>query len=236
MCGRYVSPDRAAIERAWQIVRSDGNPFARRFNVQPTTIVAALVRDPDGLALRAARWGLVPRWWKEAKPPKFTFNARLEEAAGKPMWREPIRHARCLVPAEGWYEWRTLEHTDPRTGEITQIKQPHYIRRSDGRLLAFAGLMSVWSRPDSGEPQLTCAILTTDSSGPVAQVHDRMPVVLPDDAQAEWLDPALTDAATVTSLARERPVPQDFVHYAVRRLVNSAKNEGPELIEPAPDA
>lgn len=236
MCGRYVSPDRAAIERAWQIVRSDGNPFARRFNVQPTTIIPALVRDPDGLALRAARWGLVPRWWKEARLPKFTFNARLEEAAGKPMWREPIRHARCLVPAEGWYEWRTLERTDPHTGEITRIKQPHYIRRADGRLLAFAGLMSVWSGLDSGGPQLTCAILTTDSSGPVSQVHDRMPVVLPDDAQAEWLDPALADAAAVTSLARERPVPQDFVHYAVRRLVNSAKNEGPELIEPAPDA
>jgi putative SOS response-associated peptidase YedK len=236
MCGRYVSPDRAAIERAWQIVRSDGNPFPRRYNVQPSTVVPILVLEAGGLALRAARWGLVPRWWKEAKPPRFTFSARLEEAATKPMWREPVRHARCLVPAEGWYEWRSFERTDPATGEITVVKQPHYIRRSDGRPLCFAGLMSLWTKPDAAAPQPTCAILTTDSKGPVAEVHERMPVVLPDDAQAEWLDPALADAAKVGALARERPRPQEFVHYAVRKLVNSAKNEGPELIEPDREA
>ena len=232
MCGRYVSPDRAAIERAWQIVRSDGNPFELRYNVQPTTVVPILALEPGGLALRAARWGLVPHWWKEAKPPKFTFNARLEEAAAKPMWRDPMRRARCLVPAMGWYEWRTFERTDPRTGEISMVKQPRYIRRADGRLFCFAGLMSLWAKPDISEPQLSCAILTTDSSGPVAEVHTRMPVVLPDETHAEWLDPGLADSAKVTALARERPVPQDFLHYAVRRLVNSAKNEGPELIEP----
>jgi putative SOS response-associated peptidase YedK len=236
MCGRYVSPDRAAIERAWQIVRSDGNPFALRYNVQPTTIVPVLVLEPGGLALRAARWGLVPRWWKEAKPPKFTFNARLEEAAAKPMWRDPVRRGRCLVPAMGWYEWRGVERTDPRTGEIALVKEPHYIRRADGRLFCFAGLMADGAQPQAGQPQLTCAILTTDSAGPVAEVHSRMPVVLPDDAHAEWLDPALVDSARVTGIARERPVPGEFVHYVVRKLVNFAKNEGPGLIEPAAQA
>jgi len=233
MCGRYVSPDRAAIERAWQIVRSDGNPFELRYNVQPTTIVPVLMLAPDGRALRASRWGLVPRWWKEAKPPKFTFNARLEEAASKPMWRDPMRRGRCLVPAMGWYEWRSVERTDPRTGEISVIKEPHYIRRGDGRLFCFAGLMSEWVKPDVAAHQLTCAILTTASAGPVADVHDRMPVVLPDDAHADWLDPALVDSARAAGIARERPAPSEFVHYIVRRLVNNARNEGPELIEPA---
>ncbi len=233
MCGRYVSPDRAAIERAWQIVRSDGNPFEPRYNVQPTTIVPILALEPDGLALRAARWGLVPHWWKETKPPKFTFNARLEEAASKPMWRDPMRRGRCLVPAVGWYEWRSVERTDPRTGEISVVKQPHYIRRGDGRLFCFAGLMSGRAKAESTETHLTCAILTTSSAGPVAEVHERMPVVLPDDAHADWLDPALIDSARVAGIARERPAPSEFVHYAVRRLVNNAKNEGSELIEPA---
>jgi putative SOS response-associated peptidase YedK len=233
MCGRYVSPDRAAIERAWQIVRSDDSPFEGRYNVQPTTVVPILTLDAGTLALHAARWGLVPHGWKERKPPKFSFNARLEEAASKPMWRDPMRRARCLVPATGWYEWRRIERVDPGTGEISPIKQPRYIRRADGQLFCFAGLMSAWAKPDVPEPRLTCAILTTASRGPVAQVHERMPVVLAEDAHAEWLDPALCDSATAAELARERSEPAGFVHYAVRSLVNSARNEGPELIEPA---
>ena len=86
MCGRYVSPDRAAIERAWQVRRSSGLDLPRRFNVQPTTEVPVLLRDEAGLTLAAARWGLIPHWWKQDKPPAYSINARLEEAAGKPMW------------------------------------------------------------------------------------------------------------------------------------------------------
>ena len=88
MCGRYVSPDQSAIERAWKIDRTSGHPFPRRFNVQPTTEVPVLRRDGAALVLQAARWGLVPHWWKKDAPPTHTINARLEEAAGKPMWRD----------------------------------------------------------------------------------------------------------------------------------------------------
>jgi len=214
MCGRYVSPDQASIERAWQIRRSSGLDLARRFNVQPTTDVPLLLHDSGELVLVAARWGLIPHWWKQDRPPNFTINARLEEAAGKPMWRDPMRRARCLLPAEGWYEWQ----------EVAGGKQPYYLHRTDGRPFCFAGLMSTW------KDTLSCAILTKPAEGPVAEVHDRMPVVLPDEAHAGWLDPALKDA---TEFARTNALAREFSHYAVSKRVNNARHEGADLIEPA---
>jgi len=232
MCGRYVGPEQAAIERAWQIGRVTGNPLVRRFNVAPTDPVPLLVNDRGVLTLGTARWGLIPHWWKEEKPPKPSFNARIEEAVSKPMWRDPMRQGRCLLPAEGWYEWRLVEQTDPQTGEIVRSKQPHYIRRNDERLLCFAGLLSRRSVPGEPEPLLTCAILTTAAAGALAGLHDRMPVVLPDDAHDAWLDRALKDAAQASVLARDRQIPDAFTHFPVRKLVNSTRNDGPELIEP----
>jgi len=214
MCGRYVSPDQASIERAWQIRRSSGLGFPRRYNVQPTTEIPVLLLDSGELALVAARWGLIPHWWKQEKPPTFAINARLEEAAGKPMWRDPMRRSRCLLPAEGWYEWQ----------EVAGGKQPHHIRRTDGRPFCFAGLMSTWKE------QLSCAILTKAAAGPVAEVHDRMPVVLPDEAHAAWLDPTLEDAS---AFAREHAQSREFTHYTVSKRVNDARNEGPDLVQPA---
>jgi putative SOS response-associated peptidase YedK len=114
MCGRYVSPDEAAIEREWRVGRRNSNPFPRRFNVSPTATVP--IQRMSGrsreVELAAARWGFVPLWWKEARPPRTSFNARLEAAASKPMWRDAFRRARCLVPAEGWYEWQERERVD----------------------------------------------------------------------------------------------------------------------------
>jgi len=212
MCGRYVSPEQASIERAWRIDRTNGNPFPRRFNVQPTTAVPVLMIEDGARTLAAARWGLIPHWWKQDKPPAHSINARLEEAARKPMWRDPLRRMRCLMPAEGWYEWQA------RAG----ARQPHYIRRGDGRPVCFAGLLSAW------QGQLSCALLTRPAAGPVAEVHDRMPVVLADYAHDGWLDPALADA---TAFARANALCAEFVHYPVSKRVNSARNEGPELIE-----
>src|SRR3954468_11983781 len=114
MCGRFVAPDTAAIERAWQIGAQNSNPFPRRFNVAPTMPVQIVYADRAFGAplLGEARWGLVPGWWKEPKPPSHCFNARVEEAETKPMWRESLRRSRCLVPAEGWYEWKDAERGD----------------------------------------------------------------------------------------------------------------------------
>ena len=124
MCGRYVSPEQASIERAWQIRRSSGMDFVRRFNVQPTTEVPLLLLDAGELALAAARWGLIPHWWKQDKPPTFTINARLEEAAGKPMWRDPMRRTRCLLPAEGWMNGRTSPAESSRTTSRGRTASP----------------------------------------------------------------------------------------------------------------
>lgn len=202
MCGRYVAPDTAAIERQWQILRSEGGPFALRYNVAPTLEVPVLRRKDGGLVLAAARWAFVPFWWKQPTPPRISHIARLEEAATRPMWRDAMRSGRCLVPAVGWYEWRETD------------RQPHYFHRADGRLSAIAGLVSRY------QGTLTCAILTRAAEGSLASVHDRMPVALREDAQEAWL---AEGAAEVDVAAIE--------HHPVRRLVNNSRAEGPELIE-----
>ena len=235
MCGRYVSPEEAAIARAFHLGRH--NPFKRKFNVFPTDTIPFL-RLPsrsEELQLAGGRWGLVPHWWKDAKLPRTSFNARLEEAAEKPMWRDAWSRARCLIPAEGWYEWQAVERTDPATGEITQEKQPHFIRRKDGGLLCFAGLMSHWKNPKTGEPLVSCAMLTAAAAESLAEIHERAPVVLPESAHAAWLDRKLTDPAQAKAIADARVSPAEFTHWKVRLLVNNAKLDGPELIEPLQD-
>jgi putative SOS response-associated peptidase YedK len=232
MCGRYVSPAQAEMERYWELADAQiRDPLAQRFNISPTAIVPMLRLGDDGtLEEVAARWGLIPFWWKAAKPPRLTFNARSEEAATKPMWCHPASKARCLVPVMGWYEWKEIERVDPATGEVTKAKQPYFIRLPGGRPIAFAGLMS--RRNIEGDnSEFTCAILTRDAAGPAADVHSRMPVVLPKDAEAAWLDPALTDATAAIGLAREFSV-TEFVHYPVNPRVNNARIDGAELIEP----
>jgi putative SOS response-associated peptidase YedK len=236
MCGRYVSPSQSEIERLWHVGRHNlAQPFERRFNVSPTAPVPMLARGDDGaLELALARWGLIPGWWKDAKPPRNTFNARSEEAAAKPMWRQPVAKARCLVPAVGWYEWKNVEQVDPATGEIRLAKQPHFIGLPDGAPFAFAGLMSRFA-PEGGEGGWTCSILTREADGPAAEVHDRMPVVLAREAEAAWLDPALTRGTEALALARRHSV-TGFAHHPVSTRVNNARSEGAELIEPLKDA
>lgn len=237
MCGRYVHPDEAAIERAWHVGRHGADPFRRRYNVAPTAAVPVLVMDPeDGvLELKPARWSFVPHWWKAAKPPTMTFNARSEEAAKKPMWRSAYAHGRahCLVVAESWYEWQARERVDPATGEIRAYKQPFNLRGLDGRPFAFAGLFSEWHPPQGGDPVLTCAILTRAAAGPAADVHDRMPVVLSEALSLSWLDARLADAAATAEIVAHAR--EDFTYHAVSTRVNSARHDGPELIEAIPD-
>jgi putative SOS response-associated peptidase YedK len=209
MCGRYVSPDTAAIEAQWHIGGRNSNPFPRRFNVAPAAEIPILHAREGQLFLVAARWGLVPHWWREGKPPRFSHNARMEEAASKPLWRDAMRHTRCLVPALGWYEWRESD------------KQPYFFCRRDGCLVALAGLMARWTDPATGESLLSCAVLTTQAGGALAAVHDRMPVALPPDAEAAWLASGALQCS-----------PEALAYHPVRRLVNSSRAEGPELIEP----
>jgi putative SOS response-associated peptidase YedK len=222
----------AEMERFWQLTDAQiRNPLAQRFNISPTAAVPMLRLGDDGtLEEVAARWGLIPFWWKAAKPPRLTFNARSEEAAIKPMWRHPASKARCLVPAIGWYEWKEGERVDPTTGEVTKAKQPYFIRLPDRGPIAFAGLMSRRT-VDGDKSEFTCTILTRDAVGHAAAIHTRMPIALPKDAEATWLDPEMTDAASVIEFAREFSV-TEFVHHPVNPRVNNARNEGADLIAP----
>jgi len=235
MCGRFVSPEERALERAFELGRRDNpNPFARRYNVFPTDTIPFLrmPSNSDRLELAAGRWGMVPHWWKEAKPPKTSFNARLEEAAEKPMWRDAFARARCLIPAEGWYEWQAVERVDRSSGEVHKAKQPYFVRAKESELFCFAGLAAYWKDPKTGEALRSCAILTTAAEGDLARIHERAPVVLPPEAYGAWLDRKLNDPAKAKALAERRVASTGFTQWKVRLLVNNAKSDGPELIEP----
>ena len=232
MCGRYVSPEEAAIERFWHIGRHNNNPFARRFNVSPTSIMPILRLDrfTGEIELVNARWGLIPTWWKDAKPPRTTHNARSEESATKPMWKGPLAKSRCLISAVGWYEWKQVERTDPATGEIIKAKQPHFFHLPDDQLFAFAGVMAMRKPATDDEWQASCAILTREAVGPAAEVHDRMPVILAGDSENAWLDPKISDAAQAMAAALENGV-TELEHHPVSSRVNVAANDDKALIE-----
>jgi len=227
MCGRYVSPTQTELERYWRLTRAQiRDPLVPVLTVSPTAVVPMLRRAEAGhVELVAARWGLIPLWWKESKRPRNTFNARSEEAATKPMWRYPVTKSRCLVPAAGWYEWKAVESRDPSTGEKKQTKQPYLVRKVDREPIAFAGLMS--RRNVAGEkPEFSCTILTRDALGPAAGIYNRMPIALPKDAEAAWLDPELTDPSLMIDFARDSAL-TEFMLHPVDADVKEAGNQAP---------
>lgn len=234
MCGRFVSPDEAAVERAFHLGRGDRKtPFGKpRYNVAPTMPVIMMRRSAgSGIELAHARWGFVPYWWKEKKAPSGRFNAKAETAAANGMWREAFSRTRCLVPALGWYEWRKEERTDRATGEVVKVNQPYYMFRRDRGLVCFAGLMSRWKEPGEPEPTLTCAILTRAAAGPLAEIHERMPVVLREDVQQQWLAPDLTDPAEASALI-DQHAQTDFELRRVGLAINRTEEDNERLIEP----
>ena len=233
MCGRYVAPDDAAIERHFHFGRRDRQVIVRRFNVAPSTTVPIVVLAQDGrLELVAARWGLVPHRWKEAKPPNHTFLARSEEASSKPMWREALRRTRCLVPAEGWYEWKEIEAIDRETGEVLRRKQPFYIFSSESPLVTIAGVYSV-TENETGERLVSCAVLSKAASHSLVSVHHRMPVVLGAELRSDWLSSALSQTAIESSISNAET---EFSYRAVSTRVNSTRNDDEGLVQALPNA
>lgn len=229
MCGRFVTTSPAAQVAAYfdaEVTSERLLEAAPNYNVAPTTEVAVVVERGGrrGLALR--RWGLVPSWAKEAAVGSKMINARVETAATKPSFRSAFASRRCILPVDGFYEWRAAGPDGP--------KQPFFITRRDREPLAFAGLWESWrdpGAPDGAPPLLTCSILTTEASGPVAQVHHRMPVLLGPDVWDPWLDESLTDKEQVQGLVQ--PAPEDLLEvWPVSTAVNSVRNKGPELLEP----
>jgi putative SOS response-associated peptidase YedK len=239
MCGRYLSPDQAALEREGNLrVR---HPFERIYNAAPTLELPVLrwsaaptkgpaLATPDIAAFAPERevlpmrWGLVPAWWSRPELPTSTINARSEEAAVKPMWRDAVRRGRALVPAFGWYEWQAG----------ASGKQPFFLHAADNSLLWFAGLWAA-RRDAEGKESLTFAILTRAASDAIAPVHDRMPVVLPPPAQLDWLAPG-TDKGSERVAAAVASASTEFAYYPVSTYVNSPRNQGGRCIEPLPKA
>ncbi|TAJ94487.1 MAG: SOS response-associated peptidase [Gammaproteobacteria bacterium] len=229
MCGRLAVPGESAIAQFFQAERQSAQPFMRRFNVAPTAPVPIVIARPDGLrAVQSARWGLVPHWWRESKLPGHTFNARSEEVREKPMWRNAIRNARCLLPAEGWYEWRMLEVVDRETGEVTNTKQPYFIHDATRPMIALAGLYSRRHEPDAGF-EYSSAVLTRAASPTLQAIHNRMPVVLREDDWRIWLgaqeSPDAIDAAIAGSEG-------ELAFHPVSARVNNARIDGESLIAP----
>ncbi len=190
MCGRYSTTNTdAAVLRERFAVQHGLETFVPSSNVKPTQ-EAVVVTSQDGHRdLVAMRWGLIPRWAKDATIASRTFNARAETVADKPSFRHAFRRRRCLVPATGFYEW---QHEGRR-------KVPYQFIVGDGEVFAFAGLYETWQSP-SGENVQTYTIITTTPNDLVAPVHNRMPVILPRDTEAAWLDPQFEDTAYLQSV------------------------------------
>ena len=220
MCGRYsLIADLGELARRFEF---DGDWLALEsaYNIAPTQDVLTVV---GGETRRGGfmRWGLVPWWAKDASIGSRMINARAETVAEKPAFRDALRRRRCLVIADGFYEWQ-------RTGDS---RRPMRVVIRSGEPFAFAGLWSVWKDPD-GNRVPSCAIITTTANDLLRPVHDRMPVVLPREMEALWLDSNVDDPNMLASVLT--PYADDAMQvYEVSNLVNSAANDGPEVIEPS---
>jgi putative SOS response-associated peptidase YedK len=249
MCGRYVSA-RSPQELAPLFHVPDvpaKETLAPNWNVAPTDDVwAVLERAPRGQRsseavvereLRPLRWGLVPSWAKELKIGDRMINARAETVASKPAYRRAFANKRCLIPADGFYEWRAPSGSGDGTtsGGQKPRKQPYFIHRKDGEPLAFAGLWEVWKVPDGVDGVggddgwlRSCVIVTTTANDLMAPIHDRMPVILPESAWEQWLDPDEHDVDALAKLLV--PAAEGLLEaYPVSTSVNNARNTGPEL-------
>jgi putative SOS response-associated peptidase YedK len=192
-----------------------------RYNIAPTQQVAVVPNDGEK-QVRFFHWGLIPFWAKDAAIGSRMINARAETAAEKPAFRAAYQRRRCLILADGFYEWRS----EPGS----RIKTPLYIRMGSGEPFAFAGLWELW-RPDDS-PVYSCTILTTTPNELVASIHDRMPVILPRAAYDRWLDPAEAKPGAFQELLGPYPA-EEMVAYPVSRYVNSPSNDSPTCIVPA---
>jgi putative SOS response-associated peptidase YedK len=221
MCGRYVITSSPAVIRALFGYPEQPN-FPARYNVAPTQPIP-LVRLHEGQRHFALmRWGLIPAWVKDPKTFSLLINARGESVIDKPAFRNAVRRRRCLIPADGFYEWK----------DVSGRKQPYFVRlRAGGGPFAFAGLWETWTGPN-GEELDTAAIVTTRANRTLAAFHDRMPVIVPPEAFDLWLDSAKVDAQTATALIA--PAREDlFEAYEISTAVNRVANDSPELIAPA---
>ncbi|MDX2232670.1 MAG: SOS response-associated peptidase [Leptolyngbyaceae cyanobacterium bins.349] len=222
MCGRYTQTQSAsAIAQAFGL--SDVPTLPPRYNIAPTQLVGTVLhtqQQPDR-EFRVLRWGLVPSWAKDPAIGNRLINARAETVAEKPSFRSALRYRRCLVVADGFYEWQ-------RDG---RKKQPYYFQLEAHRPFGFAGLWEHWESQTTGEILETCTILTTAANEVLSPIHDRMPVILPPEDYDRWLDPELNRSDLLLPLLRPYPAAA-MQAYPVSAVVNRATSDRPECIQP----
>jgi putative SOS response-associated peptidase YedK len=223
MCGRFVSvtdPEQLAEHFEADEVRTE--PLGERYNVAPTLEVYAVLERDGSRRLGSLRWGFVPYWAKQLKGAPSPINARVEGIADNGMFAEAFAKRRCLLPADGFYEWQDRDD---------RPKQPYYLADPDGEPLAFAGIWSVWRDRDADTKIYSAAIVTTEARGKVADIHPRMPVILPRRLWKTWLTappedaPHLPEAIAALGPPRLRATP-------ITARVNNVRNAGPDLLEP----
>jgi putative SOS response-associated peptidase YedK len=219
MCGRYsyFGPF-DNLKESFHIDVIDKEP-TENFNVAPTQHVPAILRDADQNYLKRLHWGLIPFWAKDPAIGSRMINARAETLAEKPSFKNAFIKRRCLILANGYYEW-----TAEKGG-----KQPYFIATTSGNIFAFAGLWETWKNKDDETTIQSCTIITTDASPQIAHLHHRMPVILSAGFYQNWLDPGLQDVGELQEILRVGKV-QEFAFHPVSKVVNSVRNNGPKLI------
>lgn len=220
MCGRYVlAADASDYCEYFAVDRIETEALSPSYNVAPTDPVYAIAEWNEERLLGSMSWGFTPHWAPDRKG--MQINARLETVAGKAMFRDSFSRRRCLIPADGFYEWEPKDRG----------RTPHWIYRADGFPMAFAGLYTGWTIPQTGDRIRTCAIITTKADPVIAPIHDRMPLSLPPEMWDAWLDRELTDSEQVAALMRDL-APVELVEHAVSNSVNSVRNKARELTHP----
>jgi putative SOS response-associated peptidase YedK len=251
MCGRYASSRRPEdlIEEFEIDQPRIAAPLEPDYNVAPTKEVYAVVQRPPRGAdetggadpvperqLRVLRWGLVPSWAKDPSIGNRMINARSETVAEKPAFKRAFARRRCLLPADGYYEWYPTSQT---TAAGRPRKQPFFIRPSDGGVLAMAGLYEIWRDPTRGDDdpdrfRWTCTVLTTEAEDALGRIHDRMPMMVERERWAQWLDPTTTPRPADLEALLSPAAPGRLEAYPVAPLVSNVRNNGPELVTPLP--
>ncbi|MGI9621933.1 MAG: SOS response-associated peptidase [Acidimicrobiales bacterium] len=223
MCGRFVSTTPADQLAAYFGAEAIGETILEpSYNVAPTNQVYTVINNDEGRVLETAKWGLIPFWAKDAKIGNKMINARAETVATKNAFRKAFQRRRCIIPSDGFYEWVKLEGHEKKT--------PMHIHRVDGDPFAFAGLWDTWRDPE-GELIRSCTILTGSPNEKIAEIHNRMPILLPPGAWDEWLDPDLRDPDHLEKFLVPAPAElMDF--YPVSTEVNNPRTRGEQLIQP----
>jgi putative SOS response-associated peptidase YedK len=255
MCGRFVSARKRAELLEEFAVQRDSVAADREadYNVAPTKRIYTVLDHQDERELRLVRWGLVPSWAKDTKGGARLINARAETVAVKPAFRAAFSRRRCLIPADGYYEWQTEAavsrgddppyppgHVRSKGKDIGHAaKQPFYIYRTDGGILAFAGIYELWKNPEVPEDHedawyWSASIITTDATDEIGKIHDRTPMVIAPADWAEWLDPANREKEHLLRTMHPAMSSGDggLTARPVSTTVNSVRNNGPDLIAP----